>query len=335
MERKLGDIAFGAVAGLGLGVSGLLLYEYVAATAHVCGPGGGCATVAASSWASIWGVPTPLFGVVFFAVAASLRIGGGPAARRLLPIWLAGGAIAGAGFIAVQAFVVEAYCKLCITADLSAIALIAIWVFASRERREPVGRAMPVAVLVAALAPVAVGVALADRGEPAASGDLPALIAAEQRPGVVTVVEFLDFQCPHCRLLHSELEKAKQEFPGEVRVVRKNVPLPAHEHAAGAALAAICAEAQGHGDQLADAMLTADDIGPESRELLAGKTDLDMQAWRDCLESDFARRALERQVQEAESLGIRALPTYYIGAQRFTGARPAAELREAMAAAAD
>lgn len=336
MDRKLGDIAFGAVAGLGLGVSALLLYEYTSAAA-VCGPGGGCATVRASSYAALAGVPTPLFGVVFFAVAAMLRVAGGSAGRRVLPIWLAGGALAGAGFIGVQAFVIGAWCKLCVAVDLSALALLATWMFALRRVEELPGRGMPIAAMVTAAVPLLVGIALADRPEAVASesADLPALIAAEQRPGVVTVVEFLDFQCPHCRLLHGELEKAVEGFAGKVRVIRKNVPLPSHEHAVGAALAAVCAEAQGHGDRLADAMLSADDIGPEGRELLAGQLDIDMAAWRDCLESDFARETIERHVQEAEALGVRGLPTYYIGEQRFTGARRADELRQALEAAAE
>jgi protein-disulfide isomerase/uncharacterized membrane protein len=331
VSNRLPDIAYGALAGLGLGVSGLLLYEYTS-TAQICGPDGGCSAVRASSYASIAGVPTPLYGVVFFAVAAGLRLAG---SRRALPVWLAGGALTGVALIGVQAFVVDTFCTYCLIVDLSAIALLVVWALAVRPQNAEAGKGLPATAAIAAILPFGIGFALADRPETApVSGDLPAVIAAEQREGAVTVVEFLDFQCPHCRLLHGELKEAIDGFDDEVRVVRKNVPLPNHEHAIGAALAAICAEAQGRGDPLADAMLEADDLSPGNRELLADQAGVDMAAWRDCLESDFARKRLEADVETAESVGVRGLPTYFIGEQRFTGARRADQLREALAAPA-
>lgn len=329
---RLSDIAYGAIAGLGLGVSALLLYEYTS-TAAVCGPGGGCSVVRASSYASLGGVPTPLYGLVFFAVAVGLRLAG---ARRALPVWLAGGALAGASFLAIQAFVLETFCTFCLIVDLSAIALAITWAVSLRKRDSvAVGRTMPAVAVVAAILPFGIGFAMADRPDTGpVSAELPAPIATEQRPGVVTVVEFLDFQCPHCRLLHGELKKAIESFPGEVRVVRKNVPIPAHEHALGAALAYVCADVQGRGEPLADRMLTAEDLSGEGRELLAGEVGLDMNQWRDCLDSDFARERVEADVADAQTVGVRGLPTYYIGERRFKGAKRSGDLRQALDAAA-
>jgi len=329
-KNRLPNIVYDALAGLGLGISALLLYEYTS-TAQVCGPGGGCAAIRASSYASIAGVPTPLFGIVFFVVAMGLRAAD---ARKALPVWLAGGAIAGVAFFAIQAFVIEAFCKLCIVADVSAIGLLAVWALALRKGETKPGNPLSVVPAVAAILPFAIGFALADRGSGSSTGNLPQPIAAEQRDGVVTVVEFLDFQCPHCRLLHGEIKRAIKSFPGKVRVVRKHVPLPNHEHAIGAAIAAVCADAQGRGDVFADAMLTAEDISQEGRELLAGEAGIDMPLWRNCLEAAFARKRVEADVATAKSIGVRGLPTYYIGEQRFTGARRAGELLEALDAAA-
>src|SRR5215471_1852339 len=90
---------------------------------------------------------------------------------------------------------------------------------------------------------------------------LPAPIAAEMKrtpPGQATVVEYVDFECPFCRRLDAVLGPLVAKHPGRVRVVRKHVPLTKiHPHAESAARASVCAEAQGQGDAMADALFRA------------------------------------------------------------------------------
>jgi thiol-disulfide isomerase/thioredoxin len=65
------------------------------------------------------------------------------------------------------------------------------------------------------------------------------------RDAAVTVVLFSDFQCPFCSRVEPTLAQLEKEYPGKVRVVWKNFPLPFHESARGAALAALAAGEQG------------------------------------------------------------------------------------------
>jgi len=55
----------------------------------------------------------------------------------------------------------------------------------------------------------------------------------------VTVVEFSDLQCPHCKEAQPTLDKLMAEKP-DVRVVFQNFPLPMHDWAAKAAAYADC-----------------------------------------------------------------------------------------------
>jgi protein-disulfide isomerase len=55
----------------------------------------------------------------------------------------------------------------------------------------------------------------------------------------VTVVEFSDLQCPHCKDLHPTIEKLMAEDKN-VRVIFQSYPLPMHEWAAKAAAYADC-----------------------------------------------------------------------------------------------
>src|SRR5690606_2991766 len=55
----------------------------------------------------------------------------------------------------------------------------------------------------------------------------------------VTIVEFLDLECPYCRYAHPTIERLLAEHPGRVRWVIKHHPLGFHQRAAAAALLAI------------------------------------------------------------------------------------------------
>src|SRR4029079_3949079 len=78
--------------------------------------------------------------------------------------------------------------------------------------------------------------------------------------GKINVVEFADFECPFCRMLHSRLQAIIASYAGQVNFVRLNMPLERHEHARDAARAAICAEDQKRGDAIAEKLFTAEDL---------------------------------------------------------------------------
>jgi protein-disulfide isomerase len=53
------------------------------------------------------------------------------------------------------------------------------------------------------------------------------------------LVEFADFQCPHCKEAQPNMEKLATDFPN-ARIVFENLPLPMHPAAAGAAAYGVC-----------------------------------------------------------------------------------------------
>ena len=64
---------------------------------------------------------------------------------------------------------------------------------------------------------------------------------------LVTLVVFSDFECPHCKHATSIFEKLLADLPEDVRLVWKDLPLPRHAHAEGAAELARLARER-HGD---------------------------------------------------------------------------------------
>src|SRR6185436_1455724 len=97
--------------------------------------------------------------------------------------------------------------------------------------------------------------------------------------------EFADFQCPFCRKLHPLMTELLGEYEGRVNFVRLNMPLASHSQARGAARAYCCAEEQGKGPAMADALFQSETLSPEACEKLAESLGLSMPAFRTCVAS--------------------------------------------------
>jgi protein-disulfide isomerase len=164
------------------------------------------------------------------------------------------------------------------------------------------------------------------------SADLPEPIAREQKPGWVTIVEFLDFECPFCRRLHVALEEVIHDQP-KVRVVRKMMPLRGHKHARPAAEAWCCADAAGKGDEMADNLMRRESIDAEGCARAAAEIGLDAEAFKACLASDLPARRIAADEADAELAQVDGLPTYWIGQTRYVGAASPEVLRQRIVAA--
>lgn len=338
-RARLAPLAAVLLALVGLAVSAALLVDSLQPVPAFCAAGG-CEAVRATSWARPLGIPMPVIGLAFFAAALVLAALPRLAAVRTLVALI--GAAGGIGLLALQAFVIGEWCRLCVIADLAAIAhgvLVAaggaVW---PRPGRRAIVATAVLAVGAVALpfvaftperapAPVAAAPSTAVSGSPG----LPEVVAREQAAGQVVVVDFIDFQCPHCRALHPRLVEAMSRVDVPVRVVRKMVPLPQHAGAMPAAIAWCCADAQGKGDEMAEALLAArvSELTPQGCERMAAAIGLDMDRYRADAADRATRRRIHADVADAHKAGVHALPTIYIGGRAFTDARATVDQIEA------
>lgn len=311
MRARLSFLAF-ALSCLGLGASLASLFDYVVNDAAFC-DASGCATVRLSAWAHPLGIPMPIFGVVFFAAMVSLSFISRPRVRKVVAI---GGALWAVALIAVQAFVIHAWCKLCFVADISAIAAgVVVGLGAATVAVR--GRLVATGAVALAAVP-ALFLALS----PAPAVDQPIAVFTPVVEGRVTVVQYTDFECPFCRRLAPVLESAVAKSSVPVTVVRKMVPLKMHPHARTAALAWCCADAQGKGEEMAAALYATepDELTPENCERVAESVGCDMDKYRASFADAATAARVDKDIAEASAAGVRGLPTIFIGDQHLTGA---------------
>jgi len=320
-------------------MSSALLVDYVRPPVFCADQGSGCDLVRHSVFAFPGGVPLPIPGVGFFTLVIGASLAGrGPRMRRVLAFLGALGVLAGLSFVGIQGFVLRAWCQFCLVVDGSAI-MAGLLALSLRRDIAPEGeRAPPVhlsarltvgAALLAAAVPLGWGLSqpVAAPPGPMVADVVPEVIQREHRPGVATIVEFVDFECPFCRRQQAALAPLLREYGARVRLVRKNVPLGFHVHARDAARAACCADEQGKGDRVAEALFEASDLTPAGCARVAEAAGVDMAAYRACLASPRPEVSLERDHNDARAANVSGLPTLWIGRERFEGLQTAEAVR--------
>lgn len=137
-----------------------------------------------------------------------------------------------------------------------------------------------------------------------------------------TLVEFADYQCPHCGLMAPTLKKVIADNP-DTKLIFKHYPISnvcnsnvdgdRHPFACGAAAAAECARSQGRFWELSDAMfknqayLSFDDI-----KFMAGKQGVDLPSLELCTSSGSAMDVVRDDTVAAAKAQIDGTPSVFL-----------------------
>jgi protein-disulfide isomerase len=137
------------------------------------------------------------------------------------------------------------------------------------------------------------------------------------------MVEFADFECPYCGRVEATLTELFATYPDDLRLIFKNFPLPMHEHAEDAAVAAECALDQGHFWEMHDLLFASQEaLSPADLEGYATTVGLDVGAWQECLTSSAPGERIAVDKALARQSGVSATPTFFINGAVIEGAAP-------------
>jgi protein-disulfide isomerase len=143
---------------------------------------------------------------------------------------------------------------------------------------------------------------------------------------LVTIVESSDFECPFCKRVGPTLKQLEQAFPGKLRFAFKHNPLPFHQNALPAALAAEEARAQkgdagfwAMHDALFDSSPALDQAALERAGAAAG---LDVPRLRTALAQKTHEPRIRRDQQLVTGLGATGTPAFFINGRKLSGAQP-------------
>lgn len=131
----------------------------------------------------------------------------------------------------------------------------------------------------------------------------------------VTIVEFVDYQCPACKRYHKLLQALLDEFPDEVAIVYRDLPLEEiHPLAYATAKAVRCATAQGRSKQLRDTLFAQQrELGHKDLVAMAAEAGVaDTVALGACLSTPDRHAGIDADIALARELTLRGTPSIVI-----------------------
>jgi protein-disulfide isomerase len=139
--------------------------------------------------------------------------------------------------------------------------------------------------------------------------------------GKVTVVEFFDYQCPHCVDMAPVMAAILKANP-DLRVVYKEFPIrgPISEFASRAALAA---NMQGKYDQFSHALLATNQPLTEEIILATAKSSgIDMDKLKKDMDSLAIKNQVQANIKLAQDLKLLGTPAIFVGKTDANGKEP-------------
>ncbi len=168
--------------------------------------------------------------------------------------------------------------------------------------------------------------------------------AIGQADAPVTLVEYSDFSCPHCRDLAPAIERLIDEYvrDGRLRIVYKPVSFVSPPNSTYAAQAAHCAAQQGKFWEMQSQIWSIFDSngpGAYTKSILMSRAvqlGMDRDAFSTCFDSPDTFTAVSDVLTETQGRGINGTPALFVNDSQvpFTGAENAYDsLRTAIDAA--
>jgi len=151
--------------------------------------------------------------------------------------------------------------------------------------------------------------------------------------GIITVVEFADFECPHCKLAGYFMQPVIHQYGEYVRFIFKNYPLGTdcnpglgrdlHPDACEAAVAVQCARRQGKFWEMHDEVFNNQGaLGTRKMRKIAAGLELDMSKFDPCLENPALMDEVRTQVLDGKAIGITGTPSFFVNNRTLPSPHP-------------
>ncbi len=138
----------------------------------------------------------------------------------------------------------------------------------------------------------------------------------------LTIVEFLDFDCPYCEQVFPTAREIMSAYQDRVRFVMRNFPIEElHPRAPMLAEAALCAHEQGAYWAFHDKLYTEPDHH-EDADLarFAEASGMSVAAFQSCLQSHQKTSVVKADLADGLRAGVQGTPTFFFNGIKVQGA---------------
>jgi len=148
----------------------------------------------------------------------------------------------------------------------------------------------------------------------------------------ITIVEFADFECPHCALMAGIMKELVKAYPQDVKLHFKQFPLPMHSNALLASKATLAAQRQGGFWPMHDLVFSNQStLSPQSFDGFAEQLGLNLERFRKDMLDPAIEQRIERDKLEGLQAGLQGTPTLFFNGKRYMGAPTLEALKQHVA----
>lgn len=138
------------------------------------------------------------------------------------------------------------------------------------------------------------------------------------------LVLFTDFECPYCSRAEERVKELQERY--DVQVIYKNNPLPFHQNAKPAAIAALAAHEQNKFFEYKDLLFkNQTKLNDDLYIQLANELKLDIEKFKADLTKESLAKQIAEDIKQAQELQITGTPTFYLNGVKIEGAVPIEE----------
>jgi protein-disulfide isomerase len=137
----------------------------------------------------------------------------------------------------------------------------------------------------------------------------------------VTLVEYGDYECPHCGAAHPVVQQLQAQFGNDLRFVFRNFPIAEiHPHAVSAAMTAEFGAAKGMFWQVHDALFENQQrLGAALYDTIVTKLGLAKADLHASLEGAVYEPKVSNDFNGGVRSGVNGTPSFFINGQRYDG----------------
>lgn len=138
----------------------------------------------------------------------------------------------------------------------------------------------------------------------------------------ITIVEYGDYECPHCGYFHQIISQLLHELGSRVRYVFRHFPISSiHPNARRAAQAVEAAAEQGKFWQMHNTLFdNQKDLSRKNLQEYAERLGLDLKKFSLDLDSDMIANRIDDDIELGVKSGVNGTPTLFVNDTRYDGA---------------
>ena len=137
---------------------------------------------------------------------------------------------------------------------------------------------------------------------------------------LVTIVQYSDFECPHCGFVGTTLDALETKYGADLRFAFMHFPLTFHKEARNAAIAAEAAAEQDKFWEMHDKLFeNMRDLNDKNYVKWARELGLDVKQFKkDIANPDIAKR-VDDMKSSGEEIGLMGTPTFFVNGRQVEG----------------